>query len=55
MNFSCCVVEKGPGLWVLNNTVLANEIYVKRVKEIIADSVNTFLDLENILCFYHLL
>ena len=40
MNFSCCVVEKGPGLWVLNNTVLSNEIYVKRVKEIIADSVN---------------
>jgi hypothetical protein len=39
MNFSCCVVEKGPGLWVLNNTVLSNEIYVKRVKEIIADSV----------------
>jgi hypothetical protein len=38
MNFSCCVVEKGPGLWVLNNTVLSNEIYVKRVKEIIADS-----------------
>jgi hypothetical protein len=25
---------------VLNNTVLSNEIYVKRVKEIIADSVN---------------
>jgi hypothetical protein len=34
------VVEKGPGLWVLNNTVLSNEIYVRRVKEIIADSVN---------------
>jgi hypothetical protein len=33
-------VEKGPGLWVLNNTVLSNEIYVKRVKEIIVDSVN---------------
>jgi hypothetical protein len=43
MNFSCCVVEKGPGLWVLNNTVLSNEIYVKRVKEIIADSVNCVL------------
>ena len=40
MNFNCCVVERGPGLWVLNNTVLSNEIYVKRVKEIIADSLN---------------
>jgi hypothetical protein len=32
-------VEKGPGLWVLNNTVLFNEIYEKRVKEIIASYI----------------
>ncbi|VDH98260.1 Hypothetical predicted protein [Mytilus galloprovincialis] len=37
MNFNCSNIERGPGLWVLNNTLLCNEEYVRRVKEIISD------------------
>ncbi|CAG2235175.1 unnamed protein product [Mytilus edulis] len=43
MNFNFCVVERGPGIWVLNNTVLSNVNYVKRVKEIIVESMNCSL------------
>ncbi|CAC5416070.1 unnamed protein product [Mytilus coruscus] len=43
MNFNFCVVERGPGIWVLNNTVLSNVNYVKRVKEIIFESMNCSL------------
>ena len=39
MNFKFCNVERGPGLWVLNNTLLSNEYYVKRVKEIIEEAL----------------
>ena len=37
MNFNCNNIERGPGLWVLNNTLLCNEEYIRRVKEIISD------------------
>ncbi|CAC5423399.1 E3.1.11.2 [Mytilus coruscus] len=43
MNFNFCVVERGLGTWVLNNTVLSNVNYVKRVKEIIVESINCSL------------
>ncbi|CAC5423435.1 unnamed protein product [Mytilus coruscus] len=36
MNFNCTCIERGPGLWVLNNTFLFNEEYVQRVKDIIS-------------------
>lgn len=35
MHLNCCNIERGPGLWILNNTLLNNEDYVKRVKEMI--------------------
>ncbi|CAG2191734.1 unnamed protein product [Mytilus edulis] len=35
LNVNCNNIEKGPGLWILNNTLLHNEQYVRRVKEII--------------------
>ncbi|CAC5411993.1 unnamed protein product [Mytilus coruscus] len=36
MNLNCTCIERGPGLWVLNNTLLFNEEYVQRVKDIIS-------------------
>ncbi|CAC5423427.1 unnamed protein product [Mytilus coruscus] len=35
-NLNCTCIERGPGLWVLNNTLLFNEKYVQRVKDIIS-------------------
>ncbi|CAC5420779.1 unnamed protein product [Mytilus coruscus] len=43
MNFNCCTVEKGPGLWVLNNTLLHNNEYVQKVRNIINEAVQSSL------------
>lgn len=34
MNINCNNIERGPGLWILNNTLLHNEQYIRRVREI---------------------
>jgi hypothetical protein len=39
MNFNFCNIERGPGIWVLNNSLLSNEEYVKRVRDIISEAV----------------
>ena len=39
MNFNLCNIERGPGIWVLNNSLLSNEEYVKRVRDIISEAV----------------
>lgn len=35
MNINCNNIERGPGLWILNNTLLHNEQYIRRVREMI--------------------
>ena len=36
-------VERGPGLWILNNTILENDEYVTKVKNIIQEEQNCVL------------
>lgn len=40
MNFSLCNVEKGPGLWILNNTLLNDDNYIMKVKNIVTEAFN---------------
>ena len=39
MNFS--KVEKGPGVWIFNNSFLQNEVFVGKIKKIFADEIGS--------------
>lgn len=37
LHFNATVVERGPGLWILNNTLLSDDIYVENIRKIIEE------------------